>query len=95
MNEWIHDGSAFTLPAACSKQGINRSSNTVEISLGEEGGGEESGGEESGEEDEQLPPLRSVFDCSYIKIRTVNDGKDGWECVWCGIFLHVRNQTKA
>jgi hypothetical protein len=29
---------------------------------------------------ERLPSLKSVFDCSYIKIKTVNDGKDGWEC---------------
>ncbi len=30
------------------------------------------------------PPSRSVFDYSYTKTRMVNNGKDGWECVWCG-----------
>jgi hypothetical protein len=55
------------------------------------GGGQErkdSVGEEGGEEGEQLPSLESVFDCLYIKFKTVNDGKDGWECGWCGFFLH-------
>jgi hypothetical protein len=52
------------------------------------GGGEEEREdgvrEEGGKEGERLPSLKSVFDCSYIKIKTVNDGKDGWECGWCG-----------
>ncbi len=55
------------------------------------GGGQErqdSVGEEGGEEGKQLPSLKCVFDCSYIKIKTVNDGKDGWECGWCGKLLH-------
>ena len=53
-------------------------------------GEEESEGEEGirGEErnepvDEELPPLRSIFDCAYIVVRVVNDGKDCWECRWC------------
>jgi hypothetical protein len=52
---------------------------------GGRGGGQEredSVGEEGGEEGKQLPSLKSVFDCSYIKIKTVNDGKDWWECGW-------------
>jgi hypothetical protein len=53
------------------------------------GGGEEredSVGDKGGEEGKQLLSLKSVFDCSYIKIRTVNDGKEGWECGWCFFF---------
>jgi hypothetical protein len=62
------------------------------------GGGEEredSVGEEGGEEGKQLPSLKSVFDCSYIKIKTVNDGKDGWECGWCGKMFAPRHALRA
>jgi hypothetical protein len=52
-------------------------------------------GEESREEGEQLPSLKSVFDCSYIKIKTVNDGKDGWECGWCGKSFAPRHALRA
>jgi hypothetical protein len=56
------------------------------------GGGEEEREdgvqEEGGNEGERLPSLKSVFDCSYIKIKNVNDGKDGWECGWRGKILH-------
>ncbi len=61
---------------------------------GKEGRGEE-GKEEGGERAGQLPPLRSVFDCSYIKIRVVNDGKDGWECDWCGKHFAPRHASRA
>ena len=58
------------------------------------GGGQEreDGVQEEGrKEGEQLPSLKSVFDCSYIKIKTVNDGNDGWECGWCGNFFAPRH----
>jgi hypothetical protein len=29
------------------------------------------------EEDKKLPPLKSVFDCKHLQLRTVNDGKLG------------------
>jgi hypothetical protein len=52
-------------------------------------------GEEGGEEAEQLPPLGSVFDCTYIKIKTVYDGMDGWECGWCGKIFAQRHASRA
>jgi hypothetical protein len=64
------------------------------IAEGRGGGGEEredSVGEEGGEEGKQLPPLKRIFDCSYIKPKTVNDGKDGWECGWCGKIFAPRH----
>jgi hypothetical protein len=36
-----------------------------------------------------------VFDCSYIKIKTVNDGKDGWECGWCGKIFASKHASRA
>ena len=49
---------------------------------------EESGREEHNEPvEEELPPLQSIFDCAYIVVWVVNDGKDGWECRWCGKIL--------
>ncbi len=63
------------------------------------GGGEEEredgAQEEGGKEGERLPSLKSVFDCSYIKIETVNDGKDGWKCGWCGNFFAPRHASRA
>jgi hypothetical protein len=29
------------------------------------------------EEDKELPPLKSMFDCNHLQLRTVNDGKHG------------------
>jgi hypothetical protein len=40
------------------------------------------------EEDKELPPLKSVLDCKRLQLRTVNDGKHGWECGWCGKIFH-------
>jgi hypothetical protein len=60
----------------------------------EEAGGEE-GKEEGREEGEQVPFLRSVFDCPFIKISTVNDGKDGWEYGWCGTIFAPRHASRA
>ncbi len=36
-----------------------------------------------------------MFDYSYIKIKTVNDGKDGWECGWCGKIFAPRHALRA
>jgi hypothetical protein len=68
------------------------------ITVGVQGDGQEREDgvkEEGGEEGEQLPSLRSVFDCPYIKIKSVNDGKDGWECGWCGKFFAPRHASRA
>jgi hypothetical protein len=51
--------------------------------------------EEGGKEGEQLLSLKSVFDCSYIKIKAVNDGKDGWKCGWCGKNFAPRHASRA
>jgi hypothetical protein len=62
------------------------------------GGGQErenSVGKEGREEGEQLLSLKSVFDCSYIELKTVNDGKDGWECGWCGKTFAPRHALRA
>jgi hypothetical protein len=53
------------------------STQPIVSTLNTEGGGgggqerEDGVEEEGGEEGEQLPSLKSVFDCSYIKIKTV------------------------
>jgi hypothetical protein len=51
----------------------------------------------STEEDEgkELPLLKSVFHCHYITTNIVNDGKDGWECVWCGKIFSPRHASRA
>jgi hypothetical protein len=56
---------------------------------------EDGGGEVGKEEIEQLSSLKSVFDCSYIKIKTVNDGKNAWECGWCGKSVAPRHASRA
>jgi hypothetical protein len=70
-----------------------------EILGGEESGGGEEGrrGEERGEEplEEELPPLQSIFDCAYIVVWVVNDGKDGWECRWCGKIFAPKHASRA
>jgi hypothetical protein len=73
---------------------------TVSTLTTEGGGGggqerEDGVGEEGREEGEQLPSLKSVFDCPYIKIKTVNDGKDRWECGWCGKICAPRHASRA
>jgi hypothetical protein len=73
---------------------------TVSTLITEGGGGgeeerEDGVREEGGKEGERLPSLKSVFDCSYIKINTVNDGKDGWECGWCGKIFAPRHASRA
>jgi hypothetical protein len=47
------------------------------------------------EEEEELPPLKSVFDCKHLHLRTVNDGKHGWECGWCGKIFLPRHASRA
>jgi hypothetical protein len=47
------------------------------------------------EEDEELPPIKSVFDCKHLQLRTVNDGKHGWECGWCGKIFSPRHASRA
>jgi hypothetical protein len=47
------------------------------------------------EEDKELPPLKSVFDCKHLQLRTVNDGKHGWECGWCGKIFSPRHASRA
>ncbi len=49
---------------------------------------EEDGGEE-------LPLLKSVFHCHCITTKIVNDGKDGWECGWCGKIFSPRHASRA
>jgi hypothetical protein len=73
---------------------------TVSTLTTEEGGeGEEERDdgvrEESRKKGERLPSFKSVFDCSYIKINTVNDGKDGWKCGWCGKIFAPRRASRA
>ena len=38
-----------------------------------------------GEEGEEvcLPAISTVWECAYINYKDVN-GKEGWECQWCG-----------
>jgi hypothetical protein len=73
---------------------------TVSTLTTEGGGGDEEEREdgvreEGGKEGERLPSLKSVFDCSYIKTKTVNDCKDGWECWWCSKIFAPRHALRA
>jgi hypothetical protein len=68
---------------------------TTEVGRGGEEEREDGEQEEGEEEGERLPSLKRVFDCSYIKIKTVNDGKDGWECGWCGKIFAPRHALRA
>ena len=49
-------------------------------------------GEEGG--DAQLPAISTVWDCTYINLKDLN-GKDGWECQWCGLSFKPRHATRA
>jgi len=63
-------------------------------------GGEEGGGGEAidlcGEEGEEvcLPAISAVWECAYINCKDVN-GKEGWECQWCGLSFKPRHATRA
>ena len=41
-----------------------------------------------------LGSLGSVYECNKITLRVVN-GKEGWECGWCGNFYSPRHATRA
>ena len=60
------------------------------------GGGFVDTDEEGGDETEPvLPPIKSIFDCPYIVKTVVNDGKLGWDCLWCGKKFSPRHSTRA
>ena len=66
--------------------------------VGEEDSGREEvrQGEERNEPvDEELPPLRSIFDCTYIVVRVGNDGKEVWECRWCSKIFAPKHASRA
>jgi hypothetical protein len=96
--ERAHEAKALTLAFEVATPSSTQP--TVSTLTTEGGGGgkeerEDSVGEEGGEEGKQLPSLKSVFDCSYIKIKTVNDGKDGLECRWCDNFFCTKACIKG
>jgi hypothetical protein len=49
-----------------------------------------------GEEGEEvcLPAISTVWECAYINYKDVN-GKEGWECQWCGLSFKPRHATRA
>ena len=49
-----------------------------------------------GGEETILPPLTSIFHCSYIEeCSTGKNGKMGWLCKWCGKKFSPRHQSRA
>jgi len=81
-----------TTPPIRESELLTPSSMTTE----EEGGG---GGEAidlCGEEGEEvcLPSISTVWECAYINYNVVN-GKEGWECQWCGLSFKPRHATRA
>ena len=49
-----------------------------------------------GGEETILPPLTSIFHCSYIKeCSTGKNGKMGWLCKWCGKKFLPRHQSRV
>jgi hypothetical protein len=96
--ERAHEAEAPTLAFEVATTSSTQPTVSTLTTEGRGGGGEEredSVGEEVREKGVQLPSLKSVFDCSYIKIKTVNDGKDGWECGRCGKFCASRHASRA
>ncbi len=96
--ERAHEAEALTLAFEVATPSSTQP--TVSTLTTEEGGGggqerEDGVGEKGSEEGEQSPSLKSVFDCSYIKIKTVNDGKDGSECEWRGKMFAPRHASRA
>ena len=81
-----------TTPSIPENELLTPSSITTE---GEEYGG---GGEaiDLREEDDEicLPTISTVWECAYINYTVVN-GKDGWECQWCGLRFKPRHATRA
>ena len=41
-----------------------------------------------------LPAISTVWECAYINYKDVN-GKEGWECQWCGLSFKPRHATRA
>ena len=72
-----------TTPSICENELLTPSSITTE---GEEYGGLGEAIDLRGEEGEEvcLPAISTVWECAYINYKVVN-GKDGWECQWCGL----------
>ncbi len=96
--ERAHEAEALMLAFEVATPSSTQPTVSTLTTEGGGGGGEEREdgvGEEGGEEGERLPSLKSVFDCFYIKIKTVNDGKDGWECGWCGKIFAPRHASRA
>jgi hypothetical protein len=96
--ERAHEAEAPTLAFEVATPSSTQSTVSTLTTEGGGGGGEEREdgiGEEGREEGERLPSLKSVFDCSYIKIMTVNEGKDGWECGWCCKNFAPRHASRA
>ena len=42
-----------------------------------------------------LPPIKSIFDCPYVVKTILNDGRPGWDCLWCGKRFSPRHSTRA
>ena len=40
------------------------------------------------------PAISAVWECAYINFKDVN-GKEGWECQWCGVSFKPRHATRA
>ena len=38
-----------------------------------------------------LPAISTVWECAYNNYKDVN-GKEGWECQWCGLSLSLGMQ---
>ena len=59
-------------------------------------GVEESGGEKHVDLlKEELPPLRHIFDCAFILVWVMNDGKEGWECRWCNKVFAPKHASRS
>ncbi len=96
--ERAHEAEALMLALEVATPSSTQPTISTLTTEGGGGGGQEwedGIGEEGREEGEQLPSLKSVFGCSYIKFMTVNDGKDGWECGWCGKIFTPRHASRA
>ena len=81
-----------TTPSIRESELLTPSSMTTE---GEEYGGLGEAIDLSGEGEEVcLPAISTVWECAYINYKVVN-GKEGWECQWCGLSFKPRHATRA
>ena len=81
-----------TTPSIRESELLTPSSITTE---GEEYGGLGEAIDLRGEGEEVcLPAISTVWECAYINYKVVN-GKDGWECQWCGLSFKPRHATRA